>query len=363
MDRLFKPEKFDTLPEDTESTKIFNYWLHIFEGFIATVAGNPGENEEINKLALLTHYSTHKTYSFIAEAATYDEAKTSLTRAYRKQKNVVFARHLLMTRTQRPGESIAEYVHFLRVLARDCDFVQVTAEQYRDEFTRDAFINGLASSSIRQRLLEVDGIDFKTAIERAEILNRGQHQSVFYSATSTYSATATKQDLEPDSSHPSSPALARLTTRKKRILQCYFCVDALHTGGRKQCPAKDERCHKCGKVGHFQKVCQSEERKLFAASASTSLSLDKQGTSSTDQTPFLLSILAGVPSSLKGIVVPCSLNGLLFDSLLDPGASNNFVNKKVAESLGLKPQGGTSVVSMASGKLNAPILGQISGNL
>ena len=53
----------------------------------------------------------------------------------------------------------------------------------------------------------------------------------------------------------------------------------------------------------------------------------------------------------------------MFDSLLDTGASDNFVDKKAAESLGLKPRGGTLVVSMASGKLNAPILGQISGNL
>ena len=238
MDRLLQPEKFDTLPEDSESTKIFNYWFRTFEGFIATVAANAGENEEINKLALLIHFLTHKTYSFIAEAATYDEAKTALTRAYHKQKRC---------------------------------------------------------SSIRQRLLEVDDIDFKTAIKRAEILDRAQHQSVFYSATSTYSTTATKQDSESDSSHPSPPALARLTTRKKRIRQCYFCGDALHTGGRKQSPAKDERCHKCGKVSHFQKVYQSEERKLFAASASTSLSLDKQETLSTDQTPFLRSILAGAP--------------------------------------------------------------------
>ena len=106
-------------------------------------------------------------------------------------------------------------------------------------------------SSIRQRLLEVDGIDFKTAIKRVEIPSQAQHQSVIYSAISTYSATATKQDSELDSSHPSSPNLAHLTTKKKPIRQCYFCGDALHTGGRKHCPAKDERCHKCGKVGHF----------------------------------------------------------------------------------------------------------------
>ena len=251
------------------------------------------------------------------------------------------AKECCFHRTQRPGESIAEYVRSLRELARDCDIVQATAEQYRDVLTGDAFIKGLALSSIRQRLLKVDGIDFKTAIERAEILDRSQHQSVFYSAISTYSATAAKQDSEPDSSHPSPPALARLTTRKKRVRQCYFCGDALHTVGRKQCPAKDEHRNKCGKVGPFQKVCRSEERKLFAASASSSLSLDKQGTLSTDQTPLLLFILAGSPSSLKGSVVPCSLNGLLFDSLLDTGASDNFVDKKVAESLGLKPQGGT----------------------
>ena len=155
--------------------------------------------------------------------------------------------------------------------------------------------------------------------------------------------------------------MARLTTRKKRIRQCYFCGDAAHTGGQKQCPTKNEHCHKCGKVDHIQKVCWSEERKLFAASASSSLSLDKKGTLSTDQTLLLLFILAGAPSCLKVSVVPCSLNGLLFDSLLDTGASNNFVDEKVAKSLGLKPRGGTSI--MVSGKLNAPIFGQILGNL
>ena len=48
MDCLLKPKKFDILPEDSEPTKIFNYWLRTFEGFIATVAADAGENEEIN---------------------------------------------------------------------------------------------------------------------------------------------------------------------------------------------------------------------------------------------------------------------------------------------------------------------------
>ena len=53
----------------------------------------------------------------------------------------------------------------------------------------------------------------------------------------------------------------------------------------------------------------------------------------------------------------------MFDSLLDTGGSDNFVDEKVAKSLGFKSRGGTSIVSIASGKLNAPIVGKISGNL
>ena len=73
--------------------------------------------------------------------------------------------------------------------------------------------------------------------------------------------------------------------------------------------------------------------------------------------------MAGSPSSLKGSAVPCSLNGLPFDSFLGTGVSDNFVDEKIAKSLDLKSRACTSIVSIASGKLNAPILGKISGNL
>ena len=79
-----------------------------------------------------------------------------------------------MTRKQRTDESIAEYIHALRKLARDCSFTNVSAKQYRKQF-----INGLTSSNIRQRLLEEDELDFKTAIDRAEILDRALKHRIF----------------------------------------------------------------------------------------------------------------------------------------------------------------------------------------
>ena len=63
-----------------------------------------------------------------------------------------------MSRTQKSNESLAEFVHALK--QRDCEFRAVSADKYRDELTRDAFINGINTVSIRQRLLEEDELNF-----------------------------------------------------------------------------------------------------------------------------------------------------------------------------------------------------------
>ena len=64
-----------------------------------------------------------------------------LKAAYIKKKNNVYVRHLLVSRHQQPGESVAEYAQTLKALAKECTFGAVTADEYRAELTRDAFIN------------------------------------------------------------------------------------------------------------------------------------------------------------------------------------------------------------------------------
>ncbi len=71
------------------------------------------------------------------------------------------ARHLLATRRQKSGETLDES------LAKDCKFKDVTATVYRDESVRDAFITGLQSGSIRQRLLENSTLDLNTMFTQA----------------------------------------------------------------------------------------------------------------------------------------------------------------------------------------------------
>ena len=71
-------------------------------------------------------------------------------------RNIVFARHALHSRKQQTGETVNQYYNALKSLARECDFKDVTAVQHQEECICYAFVIGIFSSIIRQRLLERD---------------------------------------------------------------------------------------------------------------------------------------------------------------------------------------------------------------
>ena len=82
---------------------------------------------------------------------------------YIKSHNIIFARHLLATRKQKPGESLLEFLQALHALSKDCSFTDVTTEVYGGELVKDAFINSLTSRHIRQLLLE----NYELTVDRA----------------------------------------------------------------------------------------------------------------------------------------------------------------------------------------------------
>ncbi len=53
----------------------------------------------------------------------------------------------------------------------------MSGEQYREESIRDAFITGLASGLIRQRLLENKTLDSKTVLDQARSLESAESYS------------------------------------------------------------------------------------------------------------------------------------------------------------------------------------------
>jgi len=78
----------------------------------------------------------------------------TLKELYVKPKNTIAARHELLTCKQMTGESIDNFVVRLKRLSQECACQAVSVERYSLELMRDAFITGIQSHVIRQRLLK-----------------------------------------------------------------------------------------------------------------------------------------------------------------------------------------------------------------
>lgn len=323
-----QPARFDVDPSSSTASQQWSHWYRTFKNFITVVKAK--ENE---KLDLLINYVSPTVYEYISEYTTFKEAIKILDTLYIKPKNEIFARHKLATRHQLTGESVDQYVESLKLLSKDCNFVDVTAAQNRDDFIRDSFINGLLSRHIRQRLLENITLPLKNAINQARSLEMAQRHSESYMAYNPSVSAAYNQNEITDVS-PSTSAAS--------VSKCYFCGREKHS--RLVCPAKNAVCKKCDKRGHYAVVCKS---------------------SSYSNSSYLTSasILAAAPNSLRKAIINININGIKTDALIDTGSSESFINLEfaIANKFRIFPAHGQ--VSMASTSLSSTVKGACMVNL
>ena len=187
MDKhLLRPRELCIEPGALDAGRIFAFYLRTVEDFNDSLRelrrdGDP----EVKKKRIIINCLTPRVYPCVKEAADYADVVRILKSLYVKQKNDVYARHLLVSRRQLQGEIMCEYLQVLKTLAKDCTSSDVTAATYREEVTRDAFINGLSSAYIRLRLLEKVEITLVQAFELAQSLDRAQRQGLFEGQPST----------------------------------------------------------------------------------------------------------------------------------------------------------------------------------
>ena len=86
----------------------------------------------------------------------------------------------MITTKQEPLQSIHTFLQELNTISKTCDFAAVTAEENRKQYVRDAFINGLSSAQIRQRLLENNTLTLDDAFQQARALEQAQSQAASY---------------------------------------------------------------------------------------------------------------------------------------------------------------------------------------
>ncbi|KAK3882515.1 hypothetical protein Pcinc_013114 [Petrolisthes cinctipes] len=165
--------------------------------------------------------------------------------------NTTVERFKFNSRQQKPGEPIKEYVAELRRLAVTCKFENISSDDIVNQLIWDKIVVGLPDATLRTRLLEEGSeITLNKAIQMIACSEQVRLQcTVLDSKDSTYPVAGV-------------PAVKQSDFEKKKKYKRSDEGNCLYCGGMKDaklvCPAKNRRCHKCKKLGHYGKVCRSK---------------------------------------------------------------------------------------------------------
>ena len=96
------------------------------------------------------------------------------------------------------------------------------------EAIRDAFISGILSGSIRQRLLENKTLDLQTAFDEARALDMSQKTSETYNSNCSASAAATVSPV-PEEYNSEEETKERYVASTTRTTKCFFCGNGPHS--------------------------------------------------------------------------------------------------------------------------------------
>ena len=127
-------------------------------------------------------------YELIADAQNYNDAIAQLERIFSSAPSQIFARYLPALRTckQSTGQSVDEYQQKLEQLSADCNFGAVTTQEHKQEAICDTFIRGLASSEIRQRLLEERDLTMQNPFNKVQSLKIAYGNAIQYHLNSSH---------------------------------------------------------------------------------------------------------------------------------------------------------------------------------
>ncbi|KFM80549.1 hypothetical protein X975_17233, partial [Stegodyphus mimosarum] len=122
--------------------------LHVLEqNFLTQV----NEATEKRKLQLLCNFVFASIYQYINDSQVYDNAINILASLYILLKEIKYlpatVKHLDFHKRMSISIHLHEHLQILKQLRKDYEFKSVTAEEYKNEYIRDAFIQGLKKST------------------------------------------------------------------------------------------------------------------------------------------------------------------------------------------------------------------------
>jgi len=267
---------FDCESEPSTIASRWEKWLNRFDNYIVAM----NITTDIRKKALLLHLAgekVHEIYETLGQPGdNFNTTKRVLNTHFTPMQDPAMAVYTFREAAQKEGETIDQFTTRLRGLAKHCGFVNNNVEiraqilqktndkQLRreilkhptwllDDVLKEA--RSLENSECRASNIEGDKSTNKIRVEhrsRSQQPRRQNQKSKF-----NRSASRSRPPPKPDA--------------KKKQETCNHCgYKWPHRGGQEKCPARDQTCYKCQKVGHFAGVCRGTKKTQVHAVQSVS---------------------------------------------------------------------------------------------
>eukprot|EP00795_Rhopilema_esculentum_P014355 gene14355-5400_t len=233
---------FDPVSDPTSISQRWQQWKRRFETYLLAVK----ITDDAQKRALLLYQAGAATQEiFDSLPVEQDEAadcKTALAKLDTyfapllptPQKNVDFEIFQFRQAKQKIGETTDQFATRLRKLATNCELTDL------DKGLESAIIQNCSSKQLRRLVLREEKHTLAVLLSKARILEASDTQA---------------KDIEESLMQVETAQLVR-TPQLQTCFNCGFSWPHRTS----PCPAKTQSCRKCGRVGHFAKVCKSRAK-------------------------------------------------------------------------------------------------------
>ena len=290
------------------------------------------------------------------ERKSYNTVSTKFEAYFVKRRNPIYERAKFNMRRQEEGESVNSFITSLYRLAEHCNY-----RGLHDEMIRDRIVVGLRDAVLSERLQTDSELTLDKAITMArqtEAVKQQQQPVVRGNTENRHTKVDTVQGVQSlqhkqttkNTSKKHTKTFSNQQNPKTSTKGCTRC-GKFPTHPRNQCPAREAKCHKCGKLGHYQSMCRS----------STMATIQ---TGTVTEEPFLGTIeeITAHKHSNQWMV-ELELNGQPVKFKIDTGADVTAVSEEIFKKLHGVTLRKTNKSLVGPAKHELMVCGQFTGTL
>ena len=178
----------------------------------------------------------------------YDEVHKGFDTFFNVRKNVIFERARFNRRDQQEGESIEQYIVSLYHLVEDCQYGTM-----KEEMIRDSLVVGIRDSALSQKLQMDPSLTLESAkrIVRQREAVQEHHHLLREGDSRSNPLMVEGMQKRPFQGPRRKGGSSANSKNKSKQKSCTRCGKGVH----EECPAKDAKCHKCERKGHYAAQC------------------------------------------------------------------------------------------------------------